>query len=156
MREADIISTYDVVMGRVHQKKFLYKVGYFADTISALSMKFGNPAFRDVCISFKRGFEAVNGLRYSFFIEDKEYIESGSYKLCDVIFKTSNKELPNLMGEYVYFGCDPLVTLSQIKTGEAKKAKLISLKPTSTRYRFQTDKGLATFIIPIDKSKERA
>lgn len=156
MREADIISTYDVVTGRVHKKKFLYKVGYFADSIPALSMKFGNPAFRDVCISFRRGFEAVNGLRYKFFIEDKEYKEIGKYKLSDVIFKTSSKELPALMGEYVYYGNDPLVTLSQIKTGEAKKAKLISLKPESTRYRFQTDKGLATFIIPIDRSKERA
>ena len=155
MREADIISIYDVIINNVHQNKYLYKVGYFADTISALSMKYGNPAFRDVCISFKRGFEVVNGLRYKFFIEDKEYKECGRYKLSDVIFKTSSKQLPALIGEVVYYGNDPLVTLSQIKTGEAKKAKLISLRTNSTRYRFQTDKGLASFIIPIDRSKER-
>ena len=52
-----IISSSAVVLKKVKPSVYLGKVGYMADTVSAVMMKSGDSLMQSLCVGFGRGIE---------------------------------------------------------------------------------------------------
>lgn len=142
-----IITSSEVVLKQVKPEDYLGKVGYMADSISALMMKQGQQIFQSLCVGFGAGgFRMANGLKFSLFLSEPEYKDSGEYTLRDILHIRS-KGILDLIGKEVYFGEEPLSLLKKINLGEARPSKLTNIDASSKRYPFKLEGGLGCVIV---------
>ena len=142
-----IISSSAVVLKKVKPSVYLGKVGYMADTVSAVMMKSGDSLMQSLCVGFGRGgFISATGLRFGFFLPAEDYKDEGEYRLKDILHARS-EGIIDLIGKEVYYGEEPLSLLKMINSGEAKTSKLMDISARSVRYPFRLKDGPGCVIV---------